>query len=243
MKLHPMIVPVVLAGLLATIHLLPAAGDMADSAVNMELPSQAGGWTFRPVSASEEELNLLADDTRFSKAFCLKPREGEIDLASGLAVPDRIDLSVVLSGHDLNNSIHRPERCMPSQGHVISSSSNVDVALPNGRMFKAKRLLSVQSIPTNEAKTEFVSFNCVTYYFFIGHDLITQDHLTRTLVDMMDRLMYGMDQRWAYVSTSMWYGKVPWIQDEISLEEADSKLHTFLAEFGDTQIDWNMIRK
>ncbi len=243
MKIHPLILPVALVAMLATIHLLPAAGEMAKSAVNMDLPATAGDWTFRPIPASAEELAILAADTSFSKAYCLRPREGEIDLASGMAVPDRIDLSVVLSGHDLNNSIHRPERCMPSQGHVIGSSSNVDISLPNGRTFEAKRLLSVQSIPTNEAKTEFVSFNCVTYYFFVGHDSITQDHLKRTLVDMKDRLMFGMDQRWAYVSASMWYGKVPWIDEQISIEEADTKLRKFIAEFGMEQIDWNMIGK
>ncbi len=243
MNLSPLILPVVLAGLLATVHLLPEAGEMAESAVNMDLPVEAGSWTLRSQPVSEEELAILADDTRFSKAICLRAREGEIDLASGMAIPDRIDLSVVLSGHDLNNSIHRPERCMPSQGHDIGSSSNVEIRLPNGRELTARRLLSIQSRPTNEAQTEFVSFNCVTYYFFVGHNVITQDHLERTLIDIKDRLMYGMDQRWAYVSASIWYGKVPWIDVPVSVEEADLKLHQFVAEFGEEQIDWDMIGK
>lgn len=243
MKVPPLILPVLLGGLLATVHLLPEAGEMAESAVNMDLPAMAGTWNLRPQSVSEDELAILAADTTFSKAICLRAREGEIDLASGMSIPDRIDISVVLSGHDLNNSIHRPERCMPSQGHVIGSSSNADMELPNGRKFRTRRLLSVQSIPTNEERTEFVSYNCVTYYFFVGHDSITQDHLKRTLVDMKDRLMHGMDQRWAYVSASMWYGKVPWIETEVSIEEADSKLQQFLAEFGEHQIDWEMVRK
>jgi hypothetical protein len=208
----------------------------------MDIPSSAGNWTMRTIPASELELKILAADTRFSKAVCLRPREGEVDLASGLPIPDRIDLSVVLSGHDLNNSIHRPERCMPSQGHVIGSSSNVSFDLPNGRSLTVRRLLSVQSIPTNEERTEFASFNCVTYYFFVGHDSITQDHVKRTLVDMKDRLMRGMDQRWAYVSASMWYGKVPWIEEEVSIGEADAKLRQFITEFGMEQIDWNTIR-
>ena len=76
-------------------------------------------------------------DTRFAKAICLSPREGEIDLATGAAIPDRVDLSIVLSGHDLNNSIHRPERCMPAQGHDIGSASNVSIGLPNGRKITA----------------------------------------------------------------------------------------------------------
>jgi hypothetical protein len=58
---------------------------------------------------------------------------------------------------------------------------------------------------------------------------------------MQDRLVLGMDQRWAYVSASMWYGKVPWIEKEVSIEEADQKLRAFLMEFGEEQINWDMI--
>ena len=238
-----LILPVLLGGLLASIHLLPAAGEMASSAVMMDLPANAGDWVMRQIPASEEEVAILAKDTRFAKAVCLSPREGEIDLASGLAIPDRVDLSIVLSGHDLNNSIHRPERCMPSQGHVISNTSDVDLKLSNGREITVRRLLSVQSIPTNEAKTEFANFDCITYYFFVGHNQITQDHLARTLLDIKDRLVRGMDQHWAYVSLSMWYGKVPWIAENITIDEADTKLRKFLSEFAEEQIDWEMITK
>jgi hypothetical protein len=242
MKRNFLILPVLLVGLLASIHLLPEAGEMASSAVKMDLPATAGDWMLRPQAASQVEIDTLAPDTRFSKALCLRPREGEFDFDSGLSIPDRVDLSVVLSCHDLNNSIHRPERCMPAQGHAITSSTNQDLRLPNGRSLTARRLLSVQSIPTNEQQTEYAKFDCVTYYFFVGHDTITHDHLKRTLLDMKDRLVLGMDQRWAYVSASMWYGSVPWIAKEVSLEEADAKLREFLIEFGEEQIDWEMIK-
>lgn len=242
MNFKPMILPILLGGMLATVHLLPEAGEMASSAVSMELPDRVGSWALRKIAASEDEVSTLATDTRFSKAICLKARKGEVDANTGEAIPDRIDLSIVLSGHDLNNSIHRPERCMPSQGHLISTSSNASLELANGRRLTAKRLLSVQSIPTNEAKTEFVSFNCVTYYFFVGHDRITQDHLKRTLFDIKDRLFLGMDQHWAYVSVSMWYGKLPWMPHEIPIEEADTKLRQFISELTREQIDWKMVR-
>ncbi len=241
MNLRLLILPVLSGALMATVHLLPEAGEMAKSAVKMDLPTSAGDWALRPQPVSELETAILAADTRFSKAICLRPREGEVDLATGMSIPDRVDLSIVLSGHDLNNSIHRPERCMPSQGHVIGSSSNVVIDLSHGQEITARRLLSVQSLPTNKEHTEFVSFNCVTYYFFVGHNTITHDHIERTLVDIKDRLLHGMDQHWAYVSASMWYGKVPWIEDEVTIEEADAKLREFLKQFGDEQIDWEMI--
>ena len=63
----------------------------------------------------------------------------------------------------------------------------------------------------------------------MGHDQVTNDHLKRTFIDMKDRLVRGMDQRWAYVSVSMWYGKVPSIRTEVTEEEADRKLRDFVA--------------
>ncbi len=235
------LLPIVLAGLLSTVHLLPDGGDMATSAVSMELPQGIGSWQMRTIPATADEISVLADDTSFAKAICLSPRPGEYDLATGHSIPDRIDLSIVLSGHDINNSIHRPERCMPAQGHLISETEDFEIELKNGRKFEVRRLLSVQSMPTNKERTEYVSYNCITYYFFVGHNQITQDHLKRTLLDMKDRLVHGMDQRWAYVSASMWYGKIPWIEEELTYEEADAKLREFLANLTDEQIDWNMI--
>lgn len=242
MKHRIWIMPALIAVLLSCVHLLPKAGDMAPSAISMTLPQLQGQWVFRHRPPSREEIELLADDTKFAKAICLHPREGEYQFESGLQVPDRVDLSVVLSGHDLNNSIHRPERCMPSQGHVIGSSSTVLIDLPNGHQLPTRRLLSVQSVPINEEHTEFQSFQCVTYYFFVGHRSVTEDHIQRTLIDIKDRLLFGMDQRWAYVSVSMWYGKVPWIEPEVPIEEADQKLQDFLSDLSMQQIDWQQMQ-
>lgn len=243
MKFSPWLLPVVAGSLLASIHLLPQAGSMAPSAVDMDLPGKSGEWQFHPQPASQVEIETLAPDTRFSKAVCFKAREGEIDLVSGLAVPDRIDLSIVLSGHDLNNSIHRPERCMPSQGHVINQTSDIEIELGNGRSVAVRRLLSIQSIPLNEEHTEYLKLNSVTYYFFVGNNRIVHDHLKRTLLDMKDRLVMGVDQRWAYVSASMWYGELPWIEKPTTLDEADAKLTVFLQDFCESQIDWGMINQ
>lgn len=227
--------------LLVLVYFLPQTGSMIPSAVSMELPERLGAWTLRHIPASAEEIKTLAPDTEFSKAICLQEKLDQYDPITGHSIPDRIDLSIVLSGHDLNNSIHRPERCMPAQGHAINNTTDVLVSLANGQQLTVRRLLSVQSLPTNEAKTEFVSRDCVTYYFFVGSKHITQDHYTRTLLDMKYRLLQGLDQRWAYVSVSTWYGDLPGLNKKIHLEEADEKLKTFLAEFGVEQIDWGKI--
>ncbi|MFT4177795.1 MAG: exosortase-associated EpsI family protein [Luteolibacter sp.] len=238
MKWKPWILPLVMGGLLSGIYFLPQSGDVAQSAVKMVLPGREGSWVLKAIPPSDRELATLAKDTEFSKAICLSPRSGEVSV-EGYAVPDRIDLSIVLSGYDLNNSIHRPERCMPAQGHTILSSSDRTVKLDNGHEITVKRLLSTQMLQTADGE---MKLDCITYYFFIGHDRTTQNHLDRTLIDMKDRLFFGTDQRWAYVSMSMWYGKVPWIEGMVTEEEVDGKLSEFLSRFAENQILWEQIR-
>jgi Protein of unknown function (DUF3485) len=237
------LLPIFLGASLSLIYLLPSIGAVAQSAVKMELPSTSDKWSFEKLQASEAELGTLSRDTQFSKAICLRARPGEMNL-DGYLIPDRIDLSIVLSGADINNSIHRPERCMPAQGHNITSSSDQTIKLANGHQILAKRLISVQSIQNgrNKEREEYLKFDCLTYYFFVGHDCLSNDHLARTFIDMKDRIIRGMDQRWAYVSVSMWYGKVPWIEKEVPFTEADDKLRVFIAKFSEQQIDWNQIK-
>lgn len=241
-KVRYALLPLCTALLLVLVYFLPQTGTMIPSAVSMTMPETVDGWSLRPIPASKEEIDTLAPDTEFSKAICLKARPGEYDLLYDQPIVDRIDLSIVLSGHDLNNSIHRPERCMPSQGHTIHNTTDVVLNLNHGIKLTVRRLLSVQSIPANEENTAYHSFKCVTYYFFVGSKQITHDHLNRTLLDMKDRLLLGLDQRWAYVSLSTWYGDLPWIKKSIPLEEADAKLKAFLSEFAEDQIDWSKIK-
>jgi len=235
------LLPIVLAGGLALIYVLPSAGDIADSAVIMALPESKGDWEFQPIPPSDAERRTLAKDTEFSKAICRRPRPRSFFDTSDPKF-DRIDFSLVLSGVDLNNSIHRPERCMPAQGHNILSSHNVAIELANGRTLTTRRLLSVQSFPLNEQRTEFLRLNTITYYFFIGHDRITHDHLQRTFIDMKDRLLRGMDQRWAYATAAAWFGDVPGLDEPVTEEEADAKLIAFIRELAERQIDWERVK-
>ena len=240
MKPRLLILPLFLLGSLSLIYFLPQAGAVADSAIKMELPGTLEKWHFQKIPPSKAELEALAKDTEFSKARCLKARPGEFTL-KGYPVPDQVDLSIVLSGYDLNNSIHRPERCMPAQGHTILSSTDVTLKLQNGRDVTLRRLRSTQTVETEGGDAQL---NCITYYFFVGHDQLIYDHLQRTIVDMKDRLIHGMDQRWAYVSASTWFGKIPIPEVNLNIpeEEADAKLQAFLGKLMEDQIKWEQIK-
>ena len=240
----PWILPLFLGGTLSAVYLLPKVGAVAQSAINMTLPDASGTWEFDQQYATEAEIKTLRPDTEFSKAACFSTRPGETN-PYGNPVADVVQLSIVLSGADINNSIHRPERCMPAQGHNITSSSGRTLKLPNGRQFPVTRLVSIQSVrnQANKEREEYLKFNCLTYYFFVGHDRVTNGHWARTMLDIKDRLVHGMDQRWAYASVSMWYGNVPYMEQQVSMAEADAKLQKFLTEFSEKQIAWDQITR
>ena len=242
MKLRALILPALLATTIGSIYFLPHAGEAASSAINMTLPAEIDSWQLQTIPPSEAEIGSLAKDTKFAKAICLCPRKGEYT-QDGHLIPDRADLSVVLSGHDLNNSIHRPERCMPAQGHNILAAKDVTLKLANDRSISVRRLRSIQTLTNATNRKLDRQFDCVTYYFFVGHNRIEHDHLQRTFSDMSDRIVRGIDQRWAYISVSMWFGKIPWIEAPVTEQEADSKLLSLLAKFAQSQIDWQQITR
>lgn len=238
MNMKQLVLPAILAVGLGSVYFLPSEGKIGESAIKMELPREDGEWMFRKTLPSKDELQALAEDTEFSKAICYRARPGEYT-KEGYANADVIDLSVVLSGYDINNSIHRPERCMPAQGHTILSGSDLDIPLSNDRHLTVRRLLSTRKVTIGDQSKDF---HCITYYFFVGHDRLAHSHLERTFLDMKDRLIRGMDQRWAYASFSINFGRMPWYEDvEITEKEADQKVTAFVKAFADRQIDWSKI--
>lgn len=240
MKLRPFILPVALAAGLSSIYVLPKTGKVAQSAISMSLPAAVPGWRLIPIPPSQAEIDILDPSTRFSKAICRVPGLDESAPDSEIT-SDRIDLSIVLSGYDLNNSIHRPERCMPSQGHDNLSASTIPLKLHNGRTIHIRRLKSTLTDINPKDRALDRDLNCVTYYFFVGHDRIEYDHFKRTFADMKDRLVRGMDQRWAYVTASMTYGVSPWL-DPLTEKDADARLTEFLTELAERQIDWEQVK-
>lgn len=231
----------VLGAVLTSIFFLPAFKQV-ESALDTDVPEDLGPWITETYPPSQKELDILAGDTQFAKAKCGLRRFEEMSYIHGTAPMDVADLSVVLSGHDLANSIHRPERCMPAQGHEGLISSDSELALDNGRTIPLTRILSRQHLGVGEAEERrFITRKSITYYFFVGHDRITADHTERTVMDIIDRLAKGNAQRWAYVSATMAYTDKEDrdYRDLPSLEMADEKLRELLKELAEENIDWS----
>jgi hypothetical protein len=69
----------------------------------------------------------------------------------------------------------------------------------------------------------------LSYYWFIGHNDMTASHLTRTGIDLRDRVLYGYNQRWAYVTVSGIVTK-GWATPERGEEETTAIVEGFIRE-------------
>jgi hypothetical protein len=72
--------------------------------------------------------------------------------------------------------------------------------LPNGKALELTRLQNSQVVETADKRRFTV--NNLNYYWFIGYKDMTASHLSRTEIDLRDRMLGGFSQRWAYVTVA-----------------------------------------
>lgn len=188
------IVLVLITGGLSLIFALPEPPPPASSACILGWPNELDGWVkIRDKDPSPAEIAILKG-AAFAKA----------DYVSNPGT-FQIDAGIVLSTTDVNETIHRPERCLPAQGHKILKATSTEVVLPNGVSLPLTRLhtrITRTTAASEEQATQTYSFDCVTYYWFVGKEILTANHYGRTLEDMRYRLLTGGTQRWAYVTVA-----------------------------------------
>lgn len=175
---------------LSTIFFIPRETRIQPCRVRMELPALLGGWFGKPAEVTEAERAGLAPDTE----FCRKVYDD--------GFRNQVLVSIVLSGHDLDNSIHRPERCLPAQGWTIVDSKTLHLDVPQapGGTLPVTRLHDEQEVSLGKGRVATV-YN-LNYYWFIGYSDITASHFEREYIDIKDRLLHGYNQRWAYVTVA-----------------------------------------
>lgn len=237
--------PIILGLLLSIIYLLPLDVNLLPSAISPELPygAELDGWYGEKTQESERERSILAADTVFSKAIyrqCRPSTPADYTFLSGadrdsglIKFGPEISVSIVYSGSDMNNSIHRPERCLPAQGHQDLRSSTQEFELKNGRRISFTR---ISSFTLPEKKTD-PPLQHIHYYVFVGSNRVCHSHLSRVLYDIWDRVAVGQPQRWAYLQIGSYWGG----NSNITEEESDAALQRLITELADRQIDWSVI--
>ena len=199
-----LLLAILLAGLSCT-FLLPSQNDFQQpTGIDLELPKTIGGtWLGTDQAVSDKEQGALGKETEFSrKAY--KNARGRLP-ESG----DIIQASVVLSGRDMNTSIHRPEWCLPAQGWTIENSSKVPILIPERGKLVATRLKNMRFLldkdtgkPATDRDGNRIILRNLDYYWFVGYNTTTESHTTRNLIDITDRLRHGYNQRWAFMTVA-----------------------------------------
>ncbi len=228
--LRALLPALVMALVFVGICTMPTHDRIMSSSISPDLPLGYGlaGWYGQRTQESAAERNILAADTKFSKGVYQLLRESEDSPQN-----PPVSVSIVYSGNDMNNSIHRPETCLPGQGHVNLRSSTDTLRLADGRELTFTRLVSKMPVKGNShLYTDYVH-----YYVFIGHQSIQPTHMRRTLRDMYDRVVHGYVQRWAYLQVgSHWGGDSPFTQ-----EQSEAQVRRLLSELLPHLIDWEAV--
>ncbi len=211
-------------------YALPRQQEFLESALSPELPlgHDLPGWYGQRTQESAAERQVLAPDTRFSKGMYVKRRA-----SADAPLNPYMSLSLIFSGNDMNHSIHRPEGCLPAQGHLSLTSRSETLRLEDGREITFTRLASLMR--DEESEGGFLHY--IHYYVFVGHSTILHNHLARVFTDICDRATSGRVQRWAYFQAgTQWGGR-----SGFSEQEADSQLREFISLIFPNLIDWQSL--
>jgi EpsI family protein len=163
--------------------LLPKYHGSQPVGIALSLPADVGVWHGEDKEVTEKEKQVLGVGTEFARKLYTTSS------GAGLYV------SIVLSGQDVNTSLHRPERCLPAQGWTPIANTTETIALDNGKSIQATRLVNQSTTDVNNHQ-----LYSVYYYWFVGCTQVVASPRERSMIDWRDRLFHGYNQRWAYIT-------------------------------------------
>jgi EpsI family protein len=199
------------------IFLLPESYGLRESAVIKAFPDALGEWRSVAQETPERVSEILGEQTFHKQVGFVRRADG--------GLYDHVSMFMVVSGNEMNASIHRPERCFPTQGITIIESS--EVAIP---VAGAPSPLEVTRLNSFLLTGEGERVPRLSYYWFVGSDQLTNSHYERTWIDIKDRVFKGSNQRWAYIMATVEYDTTPNRVRPIDEAEADKMLQSLLAE-------------
>ena len=183
-----LVVDAVIALGLGAIFFLPNAPKASPAGVVMNLPIWVGNWIGDDAAVSQKEIDMLADDTQFARKIYTSP------------AGDKMFVSIVLSGDDMSNSIHRPERCLPAQGWSLRDSSSLAIPVGGPKELPVTCLAGARVVDV--AGNQHITIKNLTYYWFVGSNRVTRSHFKRTVIDIRDRVFRGYNEHWAYITVA-----------------------------------------
>lgn len=187
-----------------------------EAGVVMKLPDSVGSFQGDPQDVSEAEKRILPKDTEFARSV-YKNFGGS-----------QINCQIVLSGGE-KRSIHRPEVCLVGQGWTKKSGEVMPVKMDNGETLDVMKLMISRPVEVQSGVRKELS--SVFLYWFVGKNMTTPYHWQRIIHTDLDRALYNVSHRWAYVivSAPILDGFVPGGKNEAETLEM---LNKFVAEVG-----------
>jgi EpsI family protein len=183
---------VVLIALLGGALLLTLFGgkvsQVSEAGIVMKLPERIGDWVGTPAPVTDTERKGLPRDTEFERKFYRD------------AAGNEIFCSIVLAGKD-TRSIHRPETCLPAQGwEVLDGRYEETPVNASGLATLQTRALKIVRRRSGEGTHDRAER--LYYYWFMGKDRVTAAHMQRIIWNSYDRIVHGVNHRWAYITLS-----------------------------------------
>jgi len=122
---------------------LPESGEIRPSLLNINLPESLMDWKGEKVKISQRERDVLAKDTEFVR---------KVYRNSNLQNHLGVEVSLVFSGKDMNNSIHRPEVCLRAQGWNLVNEEHlkVNVDIEGHKVISMKRIVCEKLVYDSE---------------------------------------------------------------------------------------------
>jgi len=179
----------IVAGGMSVVFLLPKSYNQPYGIV-LNLPDYVGEWFGKKQDVTKKEREVLGKETEFARSLYHNPYSKIKDYG-------RLQVSIVLSGHDMSNSIHRPERCLTAQGWNLLKKTSTNIDVGNKGSFPITELYCSRVFTNNEGKN--LETKSITCYWFAGAEEITGSHWSRWFIDNRDRFTKGVNQRWAFV--------------------------------------------
>lgn len=193
-------------------------GSAGNPSIKLELPGKVGCWKGADVLYCQNEncMAVFTADELGGRSVC--PRcNGILDtvsLAEKGSLPEdtvllkkqyvhpsgeQIFVSIVVTGMQ-RASIHRPQWCMPGQGHTIEASRIIEIPL-NNKDTLLVMLLDLKKLDTSTSGVLQIKTSTFAYWF-VGKGRETPYHLQRLFWMAYDNIFRGVSQRWAYIAVA-----------------------------------------
>lgn len=164
----------------------PAAAKLAESSFRDDLPEVVDQCPSVPLTMTSKERALFDETVDLKRRVYLTPEN------------QQVLVTVVMSGR-LKKTLHQPERCLPDQGWIISSSQVVPLHLKDGRELHATVLSLFRDMIKEDGSR--VRVRALNLYWYQGsHGYSTPSYDMSSFVNYRDAILYNLNHRWAQAS-------------------------------------------